>query len=321
LDTTLKAVAPFPFGAAVNVNLLQHNTSYATIVGREYNNLTPENAMKFATLHPSQNTYNWTDGDYLVNYAQQNGQRVHGHTLIWYNSLPSWVTNFTGDSAAWENLMKTHIQTVVTHYKGQLRSWDVVNEAFNDDGTLRNSVWLQHLGPNFIARCFQYAHTADSSALLFYNDYGYEYSSAKLAAIVSLVTTLQNNGIPIDGVGMQTHINKTTSYSGLNNAINTVAQTGLMVHISELDIAMNPSNTPGLTYTNTLSQQQADLYKYVARLYRTVVPTAQQYGMTTWDVTDADSWIPGTYSRPDWPLPFDSSYHKKRAYYELVDGL
>ncbi len=276
--------------------------------------------MKMSPIHPAINTYSWTNADTLVNFAQQNNQRVHGHTLVWHQSLPGWLTNFVGDSAAWENVLKTHIQTVVSHFAGKLASWDVVNEAFNDNGTLRSSIWLQHLGPDYIARCFQYAHEADPAALLFYNDYGHEYSTAKLNAIDSLIRSFLQNGVPVNGVGLQMHINKNTSNSSIANAIKVMAQTGLKVHMSELDIALNPEGNQSLTFTPALSQLQADKYNFIVRAYKNI-PAAQQYGITTWNVSDADTWITTNYSRPDWPLPFDSVYQKKQAYYAIIEGL
>lgn len=319
-DTTLKAFANFPFGASINTTLLQNNTGYRNLVTKEFNSVTAENVMKMATIHPSINSYNYTSGDLLVNYAEANGKRVHGHTLVWHNSLPSWVTNFVGDSTAWENLLRTHITNVVTHYKGRLVSWDVVNEAFLDDGTLRNSIWLQHLGNNYVARCFQYAHDADPDALLFYNDYGHEYSVAKLNAIAALVNTLKLNGVPVHGVGLQLHMNKNTNNNSILNAFTVMAQTGLKVHVSELDISMNPENNQALTYTPAIAQQQSDKYKFVIRAYKSI-PAAQQFGITTWNVSDADTWITGTYSRPDWPLPFDNLYQRKQAYLGIIEGL
>lgn len=326
-DTTLQGFSPFPIGAAVSASLLKNNAQYRALVQREYNSITPENAMKFAIIHPSQNTYNWTDADTIVNFAVQGGKRIHGHTLIWYNSLPNWVTNFSGDSAAWEVLMQNHITTVVSHYKGVLTSWDVVNEAFNDDGTLRNSVWMQHLGAGYIARAFQYAHQADTAALLFYNDYGHEYASAKLLAIYNLLKSLRDDGVPVHGAGLQMHINKNTNNSttaasnnSISRAIDSMANLGLLVHIAELDVAMNPENNQSLMYNTTIAAQQFAKYKYVAQKVRSL-PASQVYGITTWNVTDGDSWIPPTYSRPDFPLPFNASYQKKYTYQGFKDGL
>jgi endo-1,4-beta-xylanase len=223
-----------------------------------------------------------------------------------------------GDSAAWENLLKTHIQTVVTHFKGKVTSWDVVNEAFNDDGTLRNSIWVQHLGADYIARCFQYARQADSNAVLFYNDYGHEYSSAKRTAISNLISSLKSRGIPIDGIGMQFHMTYTQTDANISAAISEAAATGLKVHISELDIRLN-NNKTFTSFSALLSAQQGAKYKYVVQTYK-AIPVAQQFGITTWNVSDADSWIPGWLGVPDWPLPFDANYLRKEAYRAMIAG-
>lgn len=158
------------------------------------------------------------------------------------------------------------------------------------------------------------------AVLLFYNDYGHEYSTAKLNAIAALMNTFKSNGVPVHGVGLQMHINKNSSNTGIANAISVMVQTGLKVHISELDISMNPERNLSLTFTPALAQLQADKYKFVTRIYKTI-PAAQQFGITTWNIADADSWIPATYNRPDWPLPFDSLYQKKPAYQGIIDGL
>jgi len=306
-------------GAAVGVNLMKNNTKYNGVVSKEYNSITAENAMKFGALQPAQNTFSWTDADYLVDYALANNKRIHGHTLNWYTSLPSWVTNFVGDSAAWENLLKTHIQTVVTHFKGKVASWDVVNEAFNDDGTIRNSIWVKNLGADYIARCFQYANQADPNAILFYNDYGHEYSAAKRTAITNMITSFKTRGIPIHGIGMQFHMTYTQTDANISAAMNAAAATGLKVHISELDIRLNNDKVQGLVFTATLAAQQAAKYKFVVSAYN-AIPAAQKYGITTWNVGDADSWIPGWLGAPDWPLPFDGNYLRKPAYRSIIEG-
>lgn len=319
-ETTLQATLPFPMGAAVNVSLLKSNSNYRNLVVKEFNSITAENAMKFASVHPSKDVYNFADSDYLVDFAKANGKRVHGHTLNWYKSLPDWVTNFQGTTADWENLLKTHIQTVVGHFKGKVVSWDVINEAIDEDGTMRNSIWLQKLGADYIGRAFQYAHEADPDALLFYNDYGHEFGPTKRTAILNLVTSLKNKGIPIDGIGLQMHTRVTQSDANLASAINLAAATGLKIHISELDIALNPDNNQALTYTSALGEQQAAKYKFIVKTYN-AIPKSQQFGITTWNVTDADSWIPSNYNRPDWPLPFDTQYQRKAAYQGILDGV
>ncbi|MCX6236639.1 MAG: endo-1,4-beta-xylanase [Bacteroidia bacterium] len=316
----LKEVSPFPFGASLNISLLKSRVLYQNVIRKEFNSVTAENAMKIGSIHPSENTYYWDDADYLVTFAKSLNIRVHGHTLIWHNSLPSWVTGFQGDAAAWEDLFKTHIQTVVTHFKGSVTSWDVVNEAFNDDGTLRSTIWSQHLGNDYVARAFQYAHLADPDALLFYNEYGHEYSSAKRTAVNNMVADFKARGIPVHGLGLQMHTNQNQTDANLIEAISTAAQTGLKIHISELDISLNQANNQSLVLTDALSALQAAKYKVIVKTFA-ALPAAQRYGITTWNVGDADSWIRSTYNRPDWPLPFDDNYNRKPAYQGILDGL
>jgi endo-1,4-beta-xylanase len=319
-DTILYKMLPFQIGASVSVNLMKNNSKYSGIVTKEFSSITAENAMKFGGLHSSENNFNFTDADYLVGYAQQNNKRVHGHTLVWYTSLPTWVTNFQGDSLAWENLLKTHIQTVVSHFKGKIVSWDVVNEDFEDTGVQRNSIWKKHLGSDYVARCFQYAHEADPNALLFYNDYGHEYSSAKREAISKMLADFKKRGIPIHGTGMQFHMTHTQSDANIVAAITSAAATGLRVHISELDIRVNNEKNKNIVFTSALAQLQASRYKFVVKTYNSI-PINQQYGITTWNVSDADSWIPNWLGAPDFPLPFDANYLRKPAYKGIIEGV
>lgn len=319
IDSTFRHM-PFHMGASLNISLLKNNAQYRALAAKEFKSLTAENAMKMAALQPTQGNFNWADADYLINFSSQNTQRVHGHTLLWHQSLPAWLQNYTGDSATLENILKTHIQTVVTHFKGKVVSWDVVNEAFEDNGTLRNSLWRQKLGADYVARCFTYAHEADPDAKLFYNDYGHEYSATKRAAIINFVNGLKSRGIPIHGIGLQMHTRYSQPTANLAEAINTAAGTGLLVHISELDIALNPDNVAGLVLTPAMAALQADAYKFIVKTYY-AIPAAQQFGITTWNVTDADSWLRSTYNRPDWPLPFDDNYQRKPAYFSILSAV
>ncbi|MFC5410068.1 endo-1,4-beta-xylanase [Larkinella bovis] len=318
---TLRAAAPFPFGAALNPNLLKANTVYRQIAAREFSSVTAENHLKMHVVHPEQDRYNWSGGDTLVVFAERNGQRIHGHTLLWHQAVPKWVRAFQGDSTAWEQLIKTHIQTVVQHYKGRIAAWDVVNEAFDEDGTLRKSIWLEHLGPDYIARCFRYAREADPAVQLFYNDYNQESSPKKLAAILAMVADFKNRGVPIDGIGLQMHTNTNQSDDRIETAVRQTAATGLRVHISELDVRINPEKKPALVPTDALLDKQKQKFATIVRLYKTAVPKAQQHGITIWNIGDGDSWIPNFCQCPDYPLPFDKAYAKKPAYDGILDGL
>lgn len=318
---TLQNSLPFKFGASVNIGFLQKNENYRSLVTQEFSSITAESAMKIKELHPDENTYDFADADYLINYAKQYNKRVHGHTLIWDSSLPSWIKNYKGDSKAWEKLFKTHIQTIVKHFKGRVASWDVVNEAFKDDGTLdKTTIWYKKLGPDYIARAFEYAHEADPQAILFYNDYGHEYGNFKRRGIVAYVNKLKERGVPIHGIGMQMHTRYNLSDDKFARAIKEVAATGLKVHISELDISLNPESNKNKKLTADLLKQQAAKYKFIVKTYNSI-PESQQFGITAWNVTDGDSWVPKSYKRPDWPLLFDSNYQKKPAYQGVLDGV
>ncbi len=330
----LKDHATFPVGAAIDYGLLKDNSQYRNVLRREHTSITAENAMKWNSTHPQQDVYNFKDADYIVEFAQSQGQRIHGHTLLWYQFQNiSWVKNFQGDSAAWEQLLKNHIQTLVGHFKGKVSSWDVVNEAFrDDDGSLRvldkdpgtfddGCLFARKVGRDYIARSFRYAHEADPDALLFYNEYGQEWSSKKIQSILTMVADFKNRGVPIHGLGIQMHIDINTLNTGIENAIRQLAATGLKIHISELDIRVNPNNSSTFAYTDALQSAQAEKFKFVVKTYRSLVPASQQFGITTWNVSDNDSWIISYLKKIDYPLLFNSSYQKKKSYAGFLQGL
>ena len=326
--------APFKIGAAVGVNLLKNNSNYRNIISKEFSSVTTENTLKWQAVHPSKDVFDFSGGDVIAQFCSTNNKRMHGHCLVWYQSIPHWVQNFTGDSLAWEQLFKDHIQKVAAHYKGKATSWDVVNEAFHDeDGSLRvqdvnandkkddGCLWARHLGRNYIARAFIYAHEADPNAKLFYNDYGQESNDKKTDSIVAMAQNFKAKGVPINGLGIQMHININTSKEGIVKAFQKLAATGLLIHISELDISVNPKGDSTIQFTPALAQQQAAMFAYVVQQYKNIVPAAQQYGITIWNVTDKDSWLRSFYKRKDWPVLFDDDYAKKPAYYSFKDAL
>lgn len=317
-DTTIQGLSPFPFGCAVTIKYID-STEYRIRAIEEYGSITPIGAMKMTRLRPTQDSFDFTDADYLVDFAEQYGKRFHGHTLIW-GKVPDWLTEFEGDSAAWENIMKEHILTVVGRYKGRVESWDVVNEAIDDDGNIKpDNIWTLHLGEGYIERAFIYAHEADPDALLFYNDYGHEYSNKRLTAITNMLINLKEKGIPVHGIGMQMHTRYNLGDERWKNAIEVAATTGLKVHISELDIALNPEADPELVLTPELSEIQRQKYKYMVQAYNSL-PDDQKHGITTWGIGDKDSWLKDEKGRPDWPLPFDENYERKPAYYGIIEG-
>ena len=325
--TSLKAAALFPYGAAIDPTLLRDNLTYRRLLMSEFASITVENMLKMNNVHPELDRFDYRRADEIVLFAQQAKLRVHGHTLVWHEAIPAWLKSFSGDSLAWEALFKTHIQTVAARYKGQLAGWDVVNEAIGNDGNTRNdntdqgSIWRQKLGPDYVARAFQYAKQADPAVLLFYNDYGQESNPKKQAAILKMVAELRQRNIPIDGLGLQMHININTPDAGIRSVMEQYAQTGLLVHLSELDIALNPTNGPLAKPTEAQLAAQKQKYWMVVNTYRTVVPKAQQYGITQWNVSDADSWVRTYLKKNDFPLPFDLDYQRKPAYDGIMEAL
>lgn len=311
-DTTLKNGIPFRLGAAVKIRQLKEDKAYREALISEFTSITPENAMKFSALHPSPQVYKWDDADYIVSFAEKNNIRIHGHTLLWPKSNPDWVKNFIGDSTAWEGMLKDHITTVVKHFKGKVASWDVVNEAMGDNGKLKNTIWLQHLGPGYIARCFQYAHSADPQAILFYNDYGHEYSTVRRRAIIKMAMDLQKKGIPIGGLGLQMHTKLRISDKKVQIAIKEVAATGLQIHLSELEITVGHGLPSTFMLSDSLSAAQALKYKMIFKAY-SLIPPGQQFGITTWAVGDKDSFRNGSLKNHEYPVLFDMKYRPKAS--------
>ncbi|MBD1394632.1 endo-1,4-beta-xylanase [Mucilaginibacter sp. ZB1P21] len=330
---TLRNSASFPVGTAVDDSPMNTNKTYSTILGNEFSSITPESAMKFDRVEWKQNNFDFSAGDAMVDFALSHNQRVHGHTLVWQHALPNWVKSFSGDSTAWEGIFKNHITAMVSHYKGKVKSWDVVNEAIDDnDGSLTDkdkygpgtgSLWRQHLGANYIVRAFKYAHEADPASLLFYNDYGNDnggWNDAKIKSVISIVNSVKNAGGTISGIGIQMHINLTTDNKNIKESLRQFAATGLLIHISELDISVNPSNNPLFVFSENFKTLQAEKYQFLAKTYREVVPKVQQFGITTWQFSDAYS--EATLSgKNDFRLLFDMNYQKKAAYDSYLKGL
>ena len=230
-----------------------------------------------------------------------------------------------------DNALHTWITTMVDRYKGKVTGWDVANEVVVDGtGELRtgsnspatpdNFYWADHLGKNYIANAFRWANAADPAAKLFINDYNLESDGRKLDSVIKLIAELKAAGVPIHGVGLQMHISINTNNNGIDNAFQKLAATGLLIHVSEMDVRINPSNTPGFSATSALLDQQAQKCKYVAQSYFQYVPAAQRYGITVWNLTDADSWIVQS-GKVDFPTLFNSSYQKKPAFSGFVQGL
>ena len=297
-------------GAAVAAAALAAGGTYAATLSAQYNSVTPENAMKWANIHPAPSTYNFTDGDALVSFAQANGMAIHGHTLVWHTSLPDWLTNGTFTKAQLLAVLKDHITTVVGHYRGEVATWDVVNEVMGDSHTLRSTIWLNTIGPEYIDSAFAWAHRADPGAKLYLNDYGAESLSWKADSILSLVQGLRARGIPIDGVGIQSHFTiSAPAASSIRASFARFVSAGFTIRVSEMDVRIADSAGPAALVT------QGGIYRDVIDA---CLVTAGCTGFTTWGFTDQDSWIPAFYPGYGRALSLDSNYQAKPAFDSLV---
>ena len=320
-DKSLANCANFHCGSAVDLNRMKDNPDYKRIAETQFNSVTAENIMKPYLIHPSENIYNWIESDQLADYCTTNSKRLHGHTLIWHQQLPIWMRNFQGSKTDWENMMREHIFQIVKHFKGKVTSWDVVNEAFNDDGTLRNSIWKMNIGSSYIEKAFRYAREADPNAKLFYNDYSVVLNPIKRKAILSFLNNLRANGVPIDGIGIQMHIfNGFPENIDISSAMDDIWKDDYLVHISELDISMNPLSKQMHEATQSELSRQADKYLYVFKAYDRI-PDKYKFGITIWGIGDSDSWIRYFYNRNDYPLLFDDNYLPKPAFCKLISEL
>lgn len=298
-------------------------TAYKTVAAREFNVLTPENEMKWANTEPQRGRFSFGPGDELVKFAKANNMLVRGHALVWYQATPGYLEALSATEL--KTAMLDHIKAVASHWKGQIHAWDVVNEAIEDgaSGVLRRTSVFAKLGPSYLDDAFRAAHEADPDALLFYNDYdGEAVGSAKSEAIYALVKRLKEGGVPINGVGLQSHLDprRLPDFAGVKKNMERLVALGLTVNISELDVPVGA--IPGDLQTKL--GRQAEIYD---GFVSTCVQTAGCTGITLWGFSDKHSWlnIPefAQYrgAGPHMPLLFDESYNPKPAYVSLRASL
>jgi endo-1,4-beta-xylanase len=242
--------------------------------------------------------------------------QVHGHTFVWYRALPDWIKHGTFTKAQLMPILHNFITTVMQHYKGEISMWDIANEALDDQGVFRSSIWYNTLGPDFLDQAFRWAHEADPQVKLFYNDYGTEAQGAKSDALYALVQGMLARGVPIDGVGFQMHIglNTTLSKSAVIANLQRFADLGLKVQISEMDVMVQGSNLS----SHAKLQAQADLYQ---DMLSACLFVSTCVAFTMWGFTDRHTWIPAATGHSDQPLIFDVNYHPKPAYTALFQTL
>ncbi len=321
----------FPVGVAVNPQALSGNER--ELILREFNSITPENAMKMGPIHPRENYYYWKGADSIVNFAHRYGLKVRGHNLCWHEQTPDWMfKDDQGNLVSKQvllNRLKDHITTVVNRYKGKIYAWDVVNEVIDDadSGFIRKSLWYQICGEDYIAKAFEYAHAADPEAILFYNDYNTE-RPAKRDKVYTLLKKLVDAEVPVHGVGLQAHWSIfEPSEKELRQAIELYSSLGLQIHITELDMSVYPwekdkrqkhANEDD-TLTPEREQRQVEQYGKVFSIFREYKKNITS--VTFWNVSDRYTWldsypVPG---RKNYPLLFDINLQPKKAYEKVTD--
>jgi len=313
-DTGLRASARgtgVRVGTAVDMSALANDAPYATAVGREFDTVTPENVMKWEAVEPTQGTYDWAPADKLIDYARKHGQLVRGHTLVWHSQIPSWINETAFTPAQLRALLRQHIFAEAGHFKGRIWQWDVVNEAYNDDGTLRDTIWLRNLGPGYIADAFRWAHQADPNALLFLNDYNVEGINAKSDAYYALVKKLRSQGVPVHGFGMQGHLGIQYGLPGdVRQNVRRFDALGVKTAFTEVDVRMI------LPADSLKVQAQAEGF---ATMLRACLLARHCLSYTLWGFTDKYSWVPGVFEGQGSATPLDEQFAPKPAYNTIRD--
>ena len=332
----------FLVGAAVDRNLPAGEDPQAeALVKAQFNQVVAENCMKGELIHPEVNRYDWIDADRLVDWSQRNGMTLIGHCLVWHSQPPKWMfTDETGKNVSRETLigrMYSHIMTVVTRYRGKIKGWDVVNEAFEDDGSYRKTPYYNIIGPEYLALAFQFAHEADPDAELYYNDYSMS-KPGKREAVCQLVRQLKAKGIRIDAVGMQSHNGYNyPDYSDYEKSIEAFAAEGVKVMLTELDMNMlpNPKDFNGAEISQNFklmeqynpyvkgldkkaqklfNQRYLDLFRIVER-HKDVISR-----VTFWGVNDGHTWLNDwpVKGRTNYPMLFDRDYQAKPVVKDIL---
>lgn len=336
----------FHIGVALNRFQLTNRVPDATVlITRHFNSITPENLLKWESVHPQPNQFNFGPADDYVAFGEQNDMFIVGHTLVWHNQVPDWVfENEDGSRIGREALlqrMKAHIDSVAGRYSGRIDGWDVVNEAVLDEGGMRQSRWYEIIGEDFVDHAFRYAREAAPDAELYYNDYNL-WKPEKRQAAIDLVTRLQENDVPIDGIGMQAHLKlDTPSIQMVEESIEAFSELGIKVMITELDIdvlpgrgaiggdlaagedssgelpdALNPFEE---SLPDSVQQQLSDRY---AALFELFLEHSDNIGRVTfWGLNDGQSWLNNfpVRGRTNYPLLFDREYQTKPAFDAVIE--
>jgi endo-1,4-beta-xylanase len=324
-------------GNAINMDKLNVDAAYTSIVANQFSTVSPENVMKWDSIEPTQGQLNFAPGDALISFAEQHNQLVRGHTLLWHNQIPSWLTtgvsNGTISNDQLRDILKQHIFAEVGHFRGKIWQWDVANEVFANawdphplaDGINGDDFWVSHLGEGIVADVFRWAHQADPNALLFYNDFnisGQDGTNAKSDAVYAWAKKMQAQGVPINGIGEQGHLDTQYGFSGTQFQADLAryASLGLKVAVTEADVRTFVETTDNLqTPTDSLALF-AQPYEF-DQMLKACLAVSKCISFTIWDVDDADSWVPGTFTGEGYATLYDTNLQPKPAYTTLQQDL
>lgn len=327
----------FYIGTALSADQIEvKNAKEDSLIRKEFNAITAENIMKSMYTHPQKDKYDFALSDKFVAYGEKNKMFIHGHTLIWHSQLAPWMEKIA-DSTEMKTFMKDHITTIVSKYKGRINSWDVVNEALNEDGTLRQSVFLKTLGEKYLVDAFKLAEKADPKAELYYNDYNIE-ESAKRAGAIALIKKIKVEGGKVDGVGIQGHWRlESPSLEEIEKSILEYSALGVKVAFTELDITVlpNPWDLKGAEISqkfegsekmnpypkalpDSIQNKLAERYESIFKLFLKHKDKISR--VTFWGVHDGQSWLNDwpIKGRTNYPLPFDATLRHKKAYESIL---
>lgn len=319
ISGNLRDEANFPIGVAVASTGLTGSRTRIDTLEKKFSGITAEYEMTMSEIFRGIKDYNWESADAIVDYALTINAQVHGHALIWDKSVPNWLIDFEGSNQEFEELVDQYIVEVMTRYKGRVASWDVVTEAIDDqpEHALRENIFKERMGEDYIRKCFDIAREVDPDALLFYNDINLSSNGSKLDSVLSMVDDLDDM---VDGIGFQMHVDFSfPSRESLEKATAKVVAKGLMMNYSQVDVRVNTDGNQAALTTTRATAQKAQ-YKSITEVFLSV-PDDQKMGITFWGLKDDETWLIDFWSQPDWPLLFDENLDAKPAYYGVLEAL
>ncbi len=313
-----------PYGSAVRSGMLASDAAYRAAIIANCQLIVPEGEMKWPDIHPLRDQYRFEKADDLVDFARQNKIEIRGHTLAWYGGMPEWTASITSRAEA-EHELVDHIETVVSRYRGQIPSWDVVNEPLvdwpQDETSLRPSIWTRQLGPDYIPIALRATALADPDAQLVLNEYDVEYEGARFAArrkaLVALLRSLRDRGVPLHAVGLQAHLfaSRSLDCDGLQRLLSDIAALKLDVLVTELDVI--DYELPG-----DIGRRDAMVAALADQFLGAVCDVVRPKAILTWGLTDRYTWVPTYFKRkdglPNRPLPLDADF-KRKPLFDVVE--